>query len=170
MNFKKLNYKELKKLRKEQWKKQGEKCAVLDKKIKYKDATMDHKHVKGEEEIGKNGAGLLRGVLDFRVNSFEGKVSYWYTRLGLHKLIELPKLLRNLANFLESPPIKQIYIHPSERKKPRKLGKREYNNIKKHYFKMYPTRRKIPAYPKSGRVTKEFEIILEDLNKYLEKK
>lgn len=168
MKLKELTWKQLKELRKSLWNEQNKKCAILRTKLKYEDATLDHQHKKKGEVIGKNGAGLVRGVLDFRVNSFEGKVNYWYKRLGLDKLIELPKLLRNLADYLEKPALN--YVHPSERKKKAtKLGKREYNKLCKYYFKIYPNRKKLPKFPKSGKRTKEFESMLKDLKKYLEK-
>lgn len=166
--FKIITYNQLKNIRKKQWLKQGKKCAILKKGIPYKDATMDHKHCKGKK-IGKEGAGCLRGVLDFRANSFEGKIANLYVRLGLSKLIDLPSLLRNTAEYIENPPMKPLYIHPSEREKPKKLGKREYNKLKKYYLQIYPKRKKIPEYPKSGKMTKEFEKMLKDMNEYLRK-
>lgn len=168
--FKQITWKQLKELRKKQWILQERKCAVLNKEIDYKDATMDHKHLKKGEKIGKNGAGLLRGVLDFRVNAFEGKVLSWYKRRGLHKLIDLPSLLRNLAKFLENPPMKPVYIHPSENKKPKKLGKRDYNKLCKYYFKIYPKKKRLPKYPRSGKMTKTFEKYMKDLEEFMEKK
>ena len=60
---------------------------------------MDHKHRLKSEKIGKDGKGLLRGVLDFRANSFEGRVLKLYKRSGLLGLIDLPGLLRNTADY-----------------------------------------------------------------------
>jgi len=84
----------------------------------------------------------------------------------LHKFdITLPDLLRSLADYLEHPPMKPEYVHPNERIF-KKLGKRDYNKIVKYYFKMYPKRKKVPPYPKSGKLTKEFEALLEKVKEY----
>ena len=170
MKLTEINWSELKVLRKKQWLKQNKKCAILQQEIEYKDAVMDHKHKKKSEPVGKDGKGLLRGVLHKYVNSFEGKVVYWYTRYGLHNLVPLPKLLRKLADFLENPPMKSVYIHPSERKKPKKLQKKCFNELNKVYKLKYPKRKPL-EFPKRGYLTKklnglfnEFEIPVQYLH------
>jgi hypothetical protein len=168
--FKEITYKQLKALRKKQWLKQNKECPILKKKIVYKDAVMDHKHKRKDEKIGKDGKGLLRGVLHFQANTIEGKIVNMYKRYGLHKLIDLPSLLRNISDYLLNPPMEQKYVHPKERPKPKKLGKREYKRICKYYFEVYPRRRKLPKYPKSGVLTKECEIYITDIDKYLKDK
>ena len=157
-----LNWTQLKKLRKEWWIKQNKKCAVLDKEIPYENATLDHKHRKKSEKVGEDGKGLLRGVLDFRVNQLEGKVRYWYIRYDLERVIKLPELLRNLAEYLEKSPMPQKYIHPSEREF-EKIMKREYNELKKKYFKKHPNRKAFPEFPKKGKLTKKLAEIKKDL-------
>ena len=81
-------------------------------------------------------------------------------------MIPLPDLLRNLATFYETEYMEPKYIHPSEKAKPEKLGKRRYKEVCKYYTKLYPGRKKLPKYPKSGNVTKEFRIHLIKLYKY----
>jgi len=162
-----LTWAELKKLRKVQWLKQNKVCPILQQEIEYNKAVFDHKHKKKNEEAGIYGKGLLRGVLHNQANVFEGKVARLYIRYGLHKFISLVDLLRNTADYIEHPPMRPEYIHPNERPKPKKLGKRDYNKICKYYFEMYPKRRKLPEYPKSGKLTKEFKAALEKLNQFL---
>lgn len=162
-NYIQLSKKQCDILRYSQWKKQNKQCSILKQKIKYENAVLDHQHKLKHEKAGENGKGLCRGVLHFQANSFEGVVLKKYKRYGLNKYIDLITLLRNLADYLENPPIKAKYIHHSEKEKPKKLGKREYNKIKKHYFTWYPRRKTIPKYPTKGRITKEWKILLKKL-------
>lgn len=154
-------------LRKRQWYKQNKCCPILKQKIKYEDAVFDHKHRTKAETIGESGKGLLRGVIDRRANVIEGKIARLYKRYGLTNVIELPELLRNIANYIENPPMEPEYIHPNERIPVKKLGKREYNKICKYYFQMYSKRKKLPEFPKSGKMTKEFEELLKEVEKFL---
>jgi len=163
LELKEITYAELKELRLEQWKEQWHSCPVLNQKILFKDAVFDHKHKTKAEKIGEDGKGLLRGVLHFQANVMEGKIVKLYKRYGLHKFIPLPELLRNIADYIEEPPMKPEYIHPAERQF-KKLGKRDYNKICKHYFQMYPKRKKLPEYPKSGKMSATFEKLLKRVN------
>lgn len=166
MKLKEITHKEFKELRHEQWSKQGKFCPILQQRIEYKDAVFDHKHKNKSEKIGEDGKGCLRGVIHSQVNSFEGKVTNSFKRYGLHKFdISLPEVLRNLAGYIENPPMKPEYIHPNERPKAKKLGKRDFNRIIKYYFQMFPRKRKLPLYPKSRKMNKEFEKMLETANK-----
>ncbi len=161
--FKEITYVELSSLRRYQWGKQDMFCPILKQKIKFEDSVFDHKHKTKVEKIGEDGKGLLRGVLHFQANVMEGKIAKLYKRYGLHKFISLPELLRNIAAYIEKPPMEPKYIHPNERVF-KKLGKREYNKIIKYYFQIYPRRKKIPEYPKSGKMSKEFERLLNEAN------
>jgi len=163
IKLKEITYKELKELRYEQWKQQWCLCPILKQKIDYKNAAFDHKHKTKTEKIGKDGKGLLRGVVHFQANIMEGKIVRIYKRYGLNKFIPLPELLRNIADYIENPPMQPEYIHPNEREF-KKLSKRDFNKICKYYFQMYPKRRKLPVYPKSGKMNKEFEIMLKKAN------
>lgn len=163
--FKIITHAEFKLLRYEQWKEQGCVCPILKQSIEYKDAVFDHLHKTQAEKLGEDGKGLLRGVMHFQVNSWEGKITSAFKRYGLHKLgVSLPECLRNLADYIENPPMKEKIVHPDERPKAKKLGKRDYNRIIKYYFQMYPGRRKLPVYPKSGKMNKEFGEMLEKAN------
>ena len=107
---------------------------------------MDHKHKTKKEKVGENGAGLIRGILLRSANAWEGKVSNNFKRMGLHKMIDLPSALRNLANYLENPNIEQIYIHPSEIEEPKKLQKNCFKKLSKMYSVKYPERKQL-KYP-----------------------
>jgi len=163
-----INWNELKELRHKQWTEQRGVCPILKQAILFEDSVFDHKHITRKEieegKVGKDGKGLLRGVLHNQANVMEGKIARLYKRYGLNKFIALPELLRNIASYLENPPMTQKYIHPNEKLKAKKLGKRDYNRVKKYYFEMYSRRRKIPGYPKSGKMTKEWEVMIEKAN------
>ena len=166
-NIKLINHSEFKALREKQWLAQDCICPILKIKIDYENAVFDHLHKTKAEKLGEDGKGLLRGVMHFQANSWEGKVTNAFKRYGLHKFgISLPDALRNLADYIENPPIKERIVHPNERPKIKKLGKRDYNKITKYYFEIYPNRKKLPAYPKSGKMTKQFKELLERTNKW----
>ena len=165
MKLKQITQAELKEFRYKQWLKQNKICPILKQEIEYSDAVADHKHKTKAEVLGEDGKGLLRGVIHRNVNVVEGKIARMYRRYGIHKLnISLPTLLRNLADYLENPPLEQRYIHPNEKPKAKKIGKRDFNKIIKYYFKIYPNRKKLPEYPKSGKITKNLEKLLKNIN------
>ena len=158
MKLKEITHAQLKELRRKQLEKQDYICPILKQKIDFCDSVFDHKHKIKAEKIGEDGKGLLRGVLHRQCNVFEGKITRLFKRYGLHKLnISLPDALRNTAAYIENPPMKPKYIHPNERPKAKKLGKREYNLVCKYYFLIYPQRKKLPEYPKSGKINKFWE-------------
>lgn len=134
-------------------KKQKGICLLTGKEIEEGKATLDHKHkMFADEEIGHNGAGLIRGVLDFRANSFEGKVFNNYRRLGLHKIVGLPTLLRNLADYLERKCLP--LIHPSEAPPPKYIKKSCYNKLVK-----VAKKQKIPVFHKKQKLTKKLQFL-----------
>ena len=91
-----------------------------------------------------------------------------YKRYGLYKYIELPDLLRNLANYLEEPPLVHLkYVHPNELPKTKKVSKREFNKLCKYYFKIYPNKTKKPNWPKSGKINKQLTDDFKKLKEYL---
>jgi hypothetical protein len=158
-----LKQKDIKLLREKLLKEQDYICPICKEKITLAESTLDHQHkLFKDEEIGNNGAGLCRGVICFRCNAWEGKIFNSYRRLGLHKKeLDQATLLRNLADYLEQE--NMIYIHPTEVEKPKKLGKRIFNKLKKEYNKKYPNRKEL-EYPKSGKITKEIEKILTEFD------
>lgn len=154
-DFIKITHKELKTLRKKIHTDQNSICPILKLEFSIDEMVIDHKHKKASEEIGENGAGLIRGCIHRQVNSFEGKVTNAYKRYGLDKFgVSLPDLLRNLADYLEQ--YQTNYIHPTEIKKEPKLKKSSYNKLKKIHLAS-SSKRKFPEYPKSGKLTKKLE-------------
>jgi len=164
-----LNQSDSKEFRKKHWLKQNKQCAILKQPIDLKDCTVDHKHKLKAQRAGPNGRGLVRGILHFQANSLEGVIAKKFKRYGLHKFITLPEFLRNMAYYLSDPPIPPKYIHWTEKPKPKKLGKRDYNRIKKYYFQIHPRAKKIPPYPKSGRMTEKWELLLKKANEIHQK-
>ena len=146
-----LETKEIKEFREKLNKAQKNICPITKKPIQIGNHVLDHQHMTKKEVLGENGAGLIRGVLDFRANSWEGKVVNSFKRYGLNKEVDLIDALRNLAEYLEQDNLP--YIHPNEKIKPKKLLKRPFNKIKKMYSEKYP-KRKVLEYPKSGKATK----------------
>lgn len=146
---------DLKSFKEEQHNKQKSKCPILKKEFPIEKMVVDHKHGRKDTPLGYNGSGLIRGVIENGVNRLEGKIQGCYTRFGLEKHISLPELLRNLADYLETPPLGKKYIHPSEIKavKAPKLFKRDYNLVLFFWQQISPKARTIPEYPKSGLMT-----------------
>jgi len=156
-------------LRKSIWESQRKKCPILNQEIDFKDSTLDHKHRKADDIYGgEDGLGLVRGVLHRQSNSFEGKVYNLFIRLGISKFIGFPEVLENLAKYIrENPPKKYIYPSEAPKVKRQKLYKRDYQKVIKHYKDVYPKRKKLPE--KSVYLTKKWEKMIQDTNKYLQK-
>lgn len=146
MKLTQLKQKDIKIYRKKILKEQNGMCPLTGNAIPEDKAVLDHQHTTKTETLGVNGAGLIRGVLHSQANAWEGKILYWFKRMGLAKIVDLPTLLRNLAAYLEREPYP--LIHPNEAPKPKKLSKICYNKL------MKVTDKKIP-YPKSGKLTKK---------------
>lgn len=148
---------------------QNEICPLLKIKIPVEDTALDHKHKRKQDPCGPNGDGLVRGVISFRANSLEGKITNaWKRQFGFDTSkhpVSLPDFLRNLADYLENPPIEQIYVHPTEKLKRPKLKASKFNLVKRYWKYLYP-RRKMPAFPKSGKVTEEFKIYMEQADRF----
>jgi hypothetical protein len=83
---------------------------------------------------------------------WEGKISNSFKRLGLHKYeLDMPEMLRNLADYLEQEATN--YIHPNEQEKPKKITKTCYGKLVKKLNEV-GYKNKIPEYPKSQMLTK----------------
>lgn len=158
-----LEYKDLPVLRQRLHEEQGGVCPIIGKKFKVEDMVVDHKHKSSSEQIGVNGASLIRGVIHFQVNAWEGKITNSFIRWGLAKFgVSLPMILRNLADYLEKTPLP--LIHPTEKPKSKILGKRLYAKIKKAHIEKYPNR-KVPPYPlKRPILSKKWLDLIQELN------
>jgi len=130
-------------------------CPILQITLDKDSAVVDHKHITKSDvkkrKTGEDGKGLLRGVIHNQANVFIGKIEKGFARSGCHKFdLSISDQLRNIADYIESPPLPQIYIHPNERIKIDKLTKTDYSRIIKYWFQMFPKARTVPAYPKNG--------------------
>jgi len=157
--MKQLKQKELKDLREKLYAEQKGICPLCKTKIRLDEAVIDHQHKTLKEEIGADGAGLVRGVLCHRCNTVEGGMINKFRRYGIY-LKDYTQFLRNLADYLDQEPLP--YIHPTEAPKIPKLGKRDFNKLLKLYKAKYPRRKKGLTYPKSGKLTKKWIDLLEE--------
>lgn len=131
-------------------------CPILHQRIPIEDMVVDHCHKKKSEVAGVDGKGLVRGVIERSANVIEGKLTNAYTRYGLRKYnVSLPNFLRNLADYLEDPPLDYLQlIHPKEAPEIPKVMKRSYNKLKtKHNASGTRKLKKFPDFPKSGKMT-----------------
>lgn len=104
-------------------------CPLCLKNIE--NPVLDHKHAKKSENIGENGAGLVRGVICRECNIFLGKMENNYKR---YKIENLPEFLLNASKYLTKGTLG--YVYPSEASKLKPiLTKSAYNKIIKDYSK-----------------------------------
>ena len=145
-----LEQKEIKDLKEKWHNEQDNICPILQLPFPLESMTLDHLHKLKSELPDETGKGLCRGTIQFQANMFEGKINSLFKRTGLHKFIDLPSFLRNLADYLENNKVqeKELYIHPSEKPKKPKLMKSSYNKLKKLIDGKY----KLPKY--TGNLTK----------------
>ncbi len=148
--FIQLNSETAKQLRKELYDKMRGYCPVLQIKIPFDKMVLDHKHKRKSDPIGPYGGGLVRGSIDFRVNSLEGIFLKKFKKSGLLGVIDYPLFLVRLAYYLTNPNCPQYYIYPSEKPPAEKLSKRDFDLICKWYKITYPRRKKMLQYPPSG--------------------
>lgn len=156
--LKQLKHKDIKVLREQLYNEQNGICPILKQEFSKDQFSLDHQHKRKNDPIGINGDGLIRGCINIQVNAFEGKILGAYKRCGLHKLISLPALLRNLADYLDQENLP--YIHPSDREKPKRFMKRSYNALKG----VYNERKKFPEYPETQFLTKPLKKLFKQYN------
>lgn len=165
-----LTAKTLKELREKWAKEQDYLCPILG--IDLKDlSVLDHWHSNKRDNTSEDYfKGCCRGVIHKRVNAFEGKVVNNYIRLGLRDLIDLPYLLRELANYYEYNRLHSediLYIHPSEKPKEPILTKSSYNELKKVILEgnIQKDLKKLPQYrDKKQKLTKVLEELFKKYN------
>lgn len=165
MNFIEMRVSDIPKLREKIWLSNNKKCPVLGKEIPLDKTALDHAHKRKDEEYSEN-KGVIREVLDFRCNSVLGQLENSLKRTGLiyEEGFDIGSFLRNAADYFDRGAYKDedgnMYIHPKEVTKEKKLQKSLFNKIAKQY-KL--EKNKILEYPKSGKATK---LIKELANKY----
>ncbi|MCK5536490.1 MAG: hypothetical protein KAI79_06665 [Bacteroidales bacterium] len=157
-----MEQKELKEYREAIVEEINNRCPICTNTYDKSEFVVDHQHKTKSEEIGKDGAGLIRGVICRYCNSFEGKALGAFVRLGLkNRNADLPELLIQLGKYLKQENTK--YIHPNEKPKAPKLGKRIFNRVNKEY-KIRNPKKKPLIYPKSGNITKQFNELIKLYN------
>lgn len=164
MNLTLLTHSQLKKIREDYHAKQNNICPILGIEQDITHMVVDHQHGRRHLELGENGNGEVRGVINRFANTLLGKAENAYVRTGLEKSgIPLSFILRRLADYLDNPPIQDGLIHPTEVPKEKKLGKRIFNKLAKLYKEHYPNRKEL-VYPKSGKPTKQIQELLKQFN------
>ncbi len=139
-----IKQEDLAKIRRFFHKKQDKICPILKMKYPVEDTVVDHAHKTNAKNLNKKEeAGLIRGVIHRQANTMEGKIANSFIRCGLHKFdITLPEFLRNLADFIEKPPLVRLnYLHPSEAPKSKILKKTSITKLKKFFRFKYPLRK-----------------------------
>jgi len=144
--------------------KQNKICPLLKVEVPLDKVALDHQHKLKNVNASKENGGLVRGAIDFRANALEGKiVNGWKRLFGTNEEnypITLPDYLRNLADYLESPPCEPVYIHPNEVTDKRiPFNQNDYNRIKKYWSYLFPNKKIIS--PPSLKLKKK--------NKYMSK-
>ncbi len=158
--MKQLNQKDIQETRQEILEKQDSICPILKVEIPNGFACLDHAHEESEFTETKNGQ--IRGVLHKYANSLEGVFRSRYRRSGISDLITFEEFLLNLYNYLMDH--RYPLLHPTNKPRTRKLQKRSYQELKREIQevnKFINKPIKIPAYPKSGRLTKTLKNLFE---------
>jgi len=125
-------------------------CPLCNTYIREDEAVVDHSH------IDKH----IRAALHSVCNSYEGIVLHKFRRSGAHKKTDIITYLLNLIKFWQTD-FSENYLHPSEKPKRPKIGKREFNKLNNWYKKKYPNRKQL-IYPKSGKWTDNLSKLLNE--------
>ena len=160
--YEQLTQSKIKDLREEILKKQNFKCAICGKEISNLDGvSLDHQHrISKSQEIGDDGAGLIRGVLCRDCNTYEGKIFNNGIRYKQLRTVQSRlDWLRNLIKYYEQE--KYPYIHPTEKVKPKDVSKFNFNKMIKLFKEKYP-KRKVPSYPKSKKLTVQLKKLFDE--------
>jgi len=162
MAYIELKPKDIKILKEKLHKLNNEVCPLLGIPIPLDSMALDHIH-KLKSESYADDKGTIRNAIEFRANALEGKITNnWKRYYGADESkhpTDLPTFLRNLADYLEAGAYcdeGNYYIHPSEVPKAPKIKKSSYNKMIKLFKAKYPNK-KVPAYPKSRKLTKQMD-------------
>jgi hypothetical protein len=129
-------------------------CPICEKALK--SPVVDHQHTRKVK-----GTGLVRAVICSMCNTFLSRSENNAPRHCI-SLEELPKVLRNLADYLEAEHLP--FIHPTEKPKEPKVSKRNFNALIKKIKQDSSYKKKLPEYPKSSKLTKELKMLFELYN------
>jgi len=148
-----LKQKDIERIRRKILKKQKGKCAICGQVPRT--PCLDHHHVKRIKGTGK-----VRGVLCNACNVFIAKSENNAVRYGVSQE-QLPERLRQFADYLE---MKQYpFIHPDEAPPIPLLMKSSYNQLVKQ-LKAQGYTKKIPDFPKSGKMIKPLQQLYDKIN------
>jgi hypothetical protein len=157
-DLRQLKSSEVADLRNEILESQNGRCALCNEEITDDTGySLDHQHKTSKEIIGEDGAGLVRGVLCRACNVWEGKI---WNNTQRYRQPESVKdridMLKSLISYYENGtyPI----IHHTEKPKEPTVSKRNYNKLKK----AYSGKKKLPEYPKSGKLTIGLQALFEE--------
>lgn len=164
MEIKHLKFSEVQETRDEILKEQGGVCAIC-KQIPGDGASLDHQHKLKSQDLYKDGAGLVRGVLCRNCNVMEGKI--WNNTQRYNSA----RTVQDRINFLES--LVEYYkkenyniLHPTEVPK-FILMKSDFNKLQKFYkeyfTKEFP-RRKFVQLSYSKQPTKKLQEVIDKWN------
>ena len=163
-NLIQLKTSEIASVRKTMLANQGGRCALCNEIItESMGESLDHQHKFNSEEIGIDGAGLIRGVLCRNCNLLEGK--FWNNSNRYLKKTQASakqnkiEFLRSLITYYENGTYDMI--HPNEKPKEQIVSKRNYNKLKKEYEKT-GRKKKFPEYPKSKKATVPLTQLFDD--------
>jgi hypothetical protein len=130
-------------------------CKICTREIEEGEAVLDHHHKKKVK-----GTGQIRGVLCRTCNVLLAKSENNSVRYRISQ-VELPSVLRRMADYLEGQ--QYPYIHPSEKEPPKYLKKSSYNALQKRILSVTKNE-KIPAYPISKKLTSPLKKLYEKYN------
>lgn len=173
-SFHECSQKELFDLRQKLLKLQDFKCAICGENIMQNSLNqhVDHQHCFKQEQLGVQGAGLIRGVLCRNCNSLEGKI---WNNMHRYQQVDPNNLVGSRIEWLESlvKYYKSNYqhqeqvLHPSEKRVP-KLMKSGYNKILKCYKQdpsNYKKNGELKSFPKyTGKITQKMLQLIKKYN------
>lgn len=150
-NYRVLKSTEIAQLREEITAQQSGVCPLCGKPLS--NPVLDHQHkLRKSQDIGDDGAGLVRGVLCRECNVLEGKIWNAMNRyLQPENKAARAAWLRRYIQYLEKD--QYPLVHPTERPEPIKVSKRQYNRLSK----LTP----VPEFPKSGKLTKRLKYLFD---------
>ena len=155
-----LKQKDIPKIRKKIYEKQGKKCEILNIEIEPEKQVLDHIH---SEHKYYPETGYIRGAIHRDINVLLGKIENQWNRTSkdLKEKFELDEVLILIAHYIKKHKNKkEKIIHPREYKEP-KIMKSKYNKLKKIFLEKYPDK-KFPEFPRSGKLTKQLKKISEE--------
>ena len=117
MEIKHLKTKDIKSFRDKLLSLNENRCPVLKTKLDSSKAVLDHIHKqKLTDDITEN-SGVIRNTIDRNVNCLIGKIENGYKRYIPKDTIDLPTLLRNIADYIEKGAFIEdgvLFSHPRE--------------------------------------------------------